>query len=150
MIEITGELKQNEEIKNMLNDISKENELLGNELIKAFPNELELKENEYFYKNKKGEWCIWKNPDTNAKVVAIWKPEKTADELFQELGYEIKKSTTVHRYRLYNADDILAIHISFNLKTKRINIVCEKEALDMQELKAINKKVEELGWKLER
>ena len=73
--------------------------------------------------------------------------EKTADELFEELGYEIKKSTTIHRYRLYNADDILAIHISFNLKTKRINIVCEKEALDMQELKAINKKVEELGLK---
>lgn len=149
------------EIKNILNDISKENELLRKELIKAFPNEFELKEKEYFYKNKKGEWCIWKNPDTNAKVVAIWKPEKTADELFEELGYEIteiKKDGTkedgiqfMQKYRdvtkiieFYFYYKTVFIKTTQNIRDEIVEWGCTH--INMQELTAINKKVKELGW----
>ena len=39
-----------------------------------------------------------------------------------------------------------SIRIVFNNNTKRIAIHCDGEALDMQELQAINEKVKELGW----
>lgn len=71
---------------------------------------------------------------------------KNAKEIFEELGYEIRKTTNTIRYRLYDVDDNLAININFNNNTKRINIICESEALDMNDLKAINKQIEELGW----
>ena len=47
---------------------------------------------------------------------------------------------------LYSSDDEHLIRIVFNLRTKRIAIHCYNKALDMQELQAINKKCQELGW----
>ena len=72
--------------------------------------------------------------------------EKTADELLEELGYEKHSSKSHERFDLYSSDDEHLIRIAFNLRTKRIAIHCYNKALNMQELQAINKKVEELGW----
>lgn len=72
--------------------------------------------------------------------------EKTADELFEELGY--KKVLDDERF------------IKYRKRTNNDNIVMDKEtkdfiknfdfaywkAINMQELQAINKKCEELGW----
>lgn len=69
--------------------------------------------------------------------------EKTADEMFEELGY-IRKKTNGYWiiYRNFRKD------IDFNLKHKTIEVESEMESeeFDIQELQAINKKVEELGW----
>ena len=70
-----------------------------------------------------------------------------ADEMFDELGYEKHSSKSHERFDLYSSDDEHLIRIAFNLRTKRIAIYCDNDALDIQELQAINKKVEELGWK---
>ena len=72
--------------------------------------------------------------------------EKTADEMFEELGYEKHSSKSNERFDLYSSDDEHLIRIVFNLRTKRIAIHCDNDALDMQELQAINKKCQELGW----
>ena len=69
---------------------------------------------------------------------------KTADEMFEELGYE-KEETTWNEegkkhFIEYNSNDT---QIQFSLDTKHILIT---NILNMQELQAINKKVEELGW----
>ena len=69
-----------------------------------------------------------------------------SDKMFKELGYEKHSSKFRERYDLYSPDDEHLIRIVFNNKTRRLVIHCDGEALDMQELKAINKKVEELGW----
>lgn len=70
-----------------------------------------------------------------------------ADKLFKELGYELHSSKSRDRFDLYSkVDDELLIRIVFNKITKRIEIYCYDEALDMQELKAINMKCKELNW----
>lgn len=71
---------------------------------------------------------------------------KTADKLFEELGYEKHSSKSNERFDLYSSDDEHLIRIVFNPRTKRIAIHCYNKALDMQELQAINKKCQELGW----
>lgn len=70
----------------------------------------------------------------------------SAREMFEELGYEYddKKSRVIAN--LYDRDDTLSIHIAFNKANQRIGIDCLAAALDMDELQAINKQVEELGW----
>ena len=69
---------------------------------------------------------------------------KTADEMFEELGYEKKETTWNEKGKKhfieYNSNDT---QIQFSLDTKHILIT---NILNMQELQAINKKVEELGW----
>ena len=83
----------------------------------------------------------------------------TADEMFKELGYKGR----------YGADNLMLYEKTFEVKSKRKPIrkvigfdLIKKEIyvfesyidvkynlfgnVDMQELKAINKKVEELGW----
>ncbi len=72
--------------------------------------------------------------------------EKTADKIFEKLGYEKYSSKSNERFDLYSPDDEHLIRIVFNLRTKRIAIHCDNDALDIQELQAINKKVRELGW----
>lgn len=69
---------------------------------------------------------------------------KTADEMFKELGYKKTKANEYWIvYKNFRKD------IDFNLKHKTIEVESEmkSEKFDMQELQAINKKVEELGWK---
>ena len=84
--------------------------------------------------------------------------EKTADEMFKELGYEKKEQTNEYAthiwyYQRNGADEEFGIEFS---KTKfeekgQVCCVCYSEReeaiyINMQELQAINKKVEELGW----
>ena len=66
--------------------------------------------------------------------------------MFLELGYEKHSSKSNERFDLYSSDGERLIRIVFNLITKRIAIHCDNNALDMQELQAINKKCQELGW----
>ena len=77
------------------------------------------------------------------------KKEKTADELFEELGYEIinnnKTTLNYEKEGLYMDKEIV-----FALLDKIVTVgygtgeCCE---ILMLELQAINKKVEELGWR---
>ena len=72
--------------------------------------------------------------------------KKSADKMFEELGYEKE---------YYRADDITYTlrseenkyeknYITFYLDN---HIIYVDKSITMQELRAINKKVEELGWK---
>ena len=68
---------------------------------------------------------------------------KSADEMFEELGY---KEEVKYREKVYEKDDKI---ITFDLEKK--NIICNNfydgyESINMQELQAINAKVKELGW----
>lgn len=69
--------------------------------------------------------------------------EKTADEMFKELGYVRPKTNKYWIiYKNFRKD------IDFNLKYKTIEVEAEMESeeFNMQELQAINKKCQELGW----
>lgn len=74
--------------------------------------------------------------------------EKTADEVFEELGYEKIIESNV-RIDYEKEGQFFDKEIVFGLIDK---IVCvelgtgESANINVQELQAINKKVEELGW----
>lgn len=72
-----------------------------------------------------------------------------ADEMFEELGYkseiiksEVNNEVTIMYIKKFVYEYNSKI-IAFKLKKKIVEI---KYSLDMQELKAINKKCEELEW----
>lgn len=74
--------------------------------------------------------------------------EKTADEMFEELGYKIlfedKKIIQYEFEGIYMDNEI-----KFDLKGKTVlkeYSTGESQEISTQELQAINKKVEELGW----
>lgn len=74
--------------------------------------------------------------------------EKTADEMFAELGYKqnFDGNGNIEFYKYESSlciDDTLYL-IRFYAKDKE---VCKNGIITMQELQAINKKVQELGWK---
>ena len=74
--------------------------------------------------------------------------KKTADEMFEELGYE-KKNLDIIFSRFWEEweNEDLAKTFSFNTEYETIDITDENRyGITMQELQAINKKVEELGW----
>lgn len=62
--------------------------------------------------------------------------DKTADEMFEELGYE-------ETYHNFYSSELYDTTINFKTIYKELYI---NGNLGMQELKAINKKVKELGW----
>ena len=70
--------------------------------------------------------------------------EKSADEMFEELGYEKHQ---VENLIIYYFEGSVGMWIKFNLDTKtyRGNIY-----INTQELKAINKKIKELRMELEK
>ena len=68
--------------------------------------------------------------------------EKTADEMFEELGY-IKKQTKDY---IEYSSTFYDKKITFNCNGKNIVIDDKEFWIDMQELKAIYKKCEELKW----
>ena len=70
----------------------------------------------------------------------------TADEMFEELGYYKDFDDMTHEYRKEKDGDLF--EIDFWLKDKEVskNYYRDMGYITMQELKAINKKVEELGW----
>ena len=82
----------------------------------------------------------------NQELEATKNREKTADELFTELGYR-KSITQFGAIRYYKDDDNV---IYFRLDEKSFNKSGEYDGMcdhiTMQELQAINKKVQELGW----
>ena len=69
-----------------------------------------------------------------------------AKEIFEELGYEQNTKNDVIYY-------FKKIHIPKSYIVYSINFIADKKEIfinkniDMQELKAINKQIEELGWK---
>ena len=68
---------------------------------------------------------------------------KTADEMFEELGYVRAKANEYWIiYKNFRKD------IDFNLKHKTIQVELEMESkeFDIQEIQAIYKKCEELKW----
>ena len=78
---------------------------------------------------------------------------KSADKMFcEELGYKKEKYTgknIIFYYQLNGASEKYGIE--FDLDNKEITPLCKSKDnkaiyITMQELKAINKKVEELGW----
>ena len=69
---------------------------------------------------------------------------KTADEMFEELGYKKEEHHYFNcNYIAYLNKEKNAIDFMLEHKTVRIWAI----ACTIQELQAINKKVEELGWK---
>ena len=76
--------------------------------------------------------------------------EKTADKIFEELGYEKVSDIRENIGYVYFKKEKHPIYyeypkIIFHNKIKKLTI--QNDYLSMQELKAINKKCEELGWK---
>lgn len=73
--------------------------------------------------------------------------EKTADEMFEELGYKVKRSNLPAMFycEYYNkrTEDIIQF---WNDKTISKYNEDESDYITMQELQAINKKCQELGW----
>ena len=71
---------------------------------------------------------------------------KTADEIFEELGYEKEKNhLDIELYK--NKNDYA--EIIFDLRDRTISVRNDDDEaiyFNMKELQAINKKVEELGW----
>lgn len=65
-----------------------------------------------------------------------------ADKMFEELGYKKLTGETTEVYTLSRANK----NIAFSKLIERIRIYGKYDFIDMQELKAINKKCEELGW----
>nr|DAU53878.1 MAG TPA: Ki-ras-induced actin-interacting protein-IP3R-interacting domain [Caudoviricetes sp.] len=75
-------------------------------------------------------------------------PEKTAEEMFYDLGYDCIKSDLSIRYiaNYEMAEGHIDIH--FYLKTQQFYAQCDFDPkdIDMREFKAIQKQIKELGW----
>lgn len=74
--------------------------------------------------------------------------EKTADEMFEKLGYKKKDLDFVFsRFWEEWENEEFAKTFSFNTEYQIIDITDENEyGITIQELQAINKKCEEMGW----
>lgn len=77
---------------------------------------------------------------------------KTAEQMFEELGYKLVHNNMYERlnlmcYRidLYN-DDSSSIVFKLEDKTFFVYHCCEPKDVTMDELKAINQQCKELGW----
>lgn len=80
------------------------------------------------------------------------KKEKTADKMFEDLGYtkieQLDKVRIVYRHKKHKKN-ILFFTLNNRIgkeSSNNIGVLGMYEWFTMQELKAINKKVEELGW----
>lgn len=71
---------------------------------------------------------------------------KTADELFEALGYiKIRDDERFIKYRKSHDNDYIVIDKETKDFIKNFDFAYWK-AINMQELQAINKKCQELGW----
>lgn len=68
--------------------------------------------------------------------------KKTADEMFEEIGYKKLVGETTEVFTLSRANK----NIAFSKLINRIRIYGKYDFIDMQELQVINKKCEEMGW----
>ena len=85
----------------------------------------------------------------NDEIISVSEKEKTADELFKELGYEKNEDIRtdlgcVYHIRVKHYVYIEFPKIIFHNKSKSISI--QKDYISIKELQAINKKCQELGW----
>lgn len=82
---------------------------------------------------------------------------KTADKMFEELGYEIERGKTYVIYwkiakrqslNFYQYQNETQIEFNYTYKTieKRELFKTKADIISMQELQAINEKCKELGW----
>ena len=103
--------------------------------------------------NFKEEFMKWLSSKTEEEIVQKFKEleedkKMSADEMFEKLGYK-KKNLDIIFSRFWEEweNEDLAKTFSFNTEYETIDITDEnKYGITMQELQAINKKVEELGW----
>lgn len=104
-----------------------------------------LEARKYMFNAETGE--ITQIPIDNNYINKNKKKEKTADEMFEELGY--KKQYENESIYYYMDIDLKDNYIVFETGYKSFaKISCYHDAGDitMQELQAINKKCQELGW----
>lgn len=72
--------------------------------------------------------------------------EKTADKMFNDLGYEkVRDDERFIKYRKPHDNDYIVMDKETKDFIKNFDFAYWK-AITMEELQAINKKVEELGW----
>ena len=86
----------------------------------------------------------------NDKEISVSEKEKTADAMFEELGYKkfysINNVDNVPNNICYRTDEF---EIKFNMIYEAVDFEKKKayySSITMQELQAVNKKAEELGW----
>ena len=104
--------------------------------------------------NFKEEFMKWLNSKTEEEILQKLKEleedkKMSADEMLEKLGYK-KKNLDIIFSRFWEEweNEDLAKTFSFNTEYETIDITDENRyGITMQELQAINKKVEELGWK---
>lgn len=73
--------------------------------------------------------------------------EKTADEMFEELGCQIDRDeyrTVV--YKTNRAGSMIYLCVFYNTDDKHFRLKIHEQYIDIKLLQAINKKCEELGW----
>lgn len=72
---------------------------------------------------------------------------KSAKEMFEDLGYDYFNNGLRITYQNYEISECKLIE--FNLKKKKMLLADDSEEvveLNLKEIRAINKQVEELGW----
>ena len=83
--------------------------------------------------------------DKGYELLLSLEKEKTADEMFEELGYKLKYQDTNNIcYR-----NSYESHIYFRKNDKTIDLAGRNNTnkiIKLEQLQAINKKCEELGW----
>lgn len=72
--------------------------------------------------------------------------EKTAREMFEELGYEYQENIYKLDYTIFNKDKFKIISFYKDDKTFYKQEDYEPGDITLEELQAINKQVEELKW----
>ena len=80
---------------------------------------------------------------------------KNARELFKELGYDYYEDDGFNCYKKEKRELIEPDYISFNRLAREVFMSNDSKnsngvILDMKLLQAINKQVNELGWKIEK
>ena len=71
---------------------------------------------------------------------------READKMFEELGYYKDFDEMTHEYRKKCDGDLFEIDFWLDEKEVSKNYYRDAGYITMQELQAINKKCEELGW----
>ena len=74
----------------------------------------------------------------------------TAKEMFEELGYSLVENSLGLKYQKLVVDMLWVIYFDTKFKYLTTSLINDEyetyHVLDMNELKAINKQCEELGW----
>jgi hypothetical protein len=71
---------------------------------------------------------------------------KTADEMFKELGYTVSNGKWEEHLNTTTNTVVDNGYIQIIFYTNRTIYIDSDDIMNMKELQAINKKVEELGW----